>query len=193
MYPFLRLGTLAIKSTIKKQKGESLELTDTSEITLTANINDIDNFFEMNNGRIFTLFDLGRNDFAIRSGLAKKLFKHRWGLVVAGSTIQYRKRVRLFDKVTIKTRLVAVDERWFYIDQSMWVKGQPTCSALLRTGVTNIMTGKVLPTAKVLQALGYQDIQIQPNDWVKAWADADKIRPFPKADDQSPQDVDKAE
>lgn len=90
MYPFLRLGTHAIKSAIKQKQGHSLQLTDTSEITLTANINDIDNFFEMNNGRIFTLFDLGRNDLAIRSGLAKKLFKHRWGLVVAGSTIQYR-------------------------------------------------------------------------------------------------------
>ena len=74
MYPFLRLGTHAIKSAIKQKQGHSLQLTDTSEITLTANINDIDNFFEMNNGRIFTLFDLGRNDLAIRSGLAKKLF-----------------------------------------------------------------------------------------------------------------------
>lgn len=181
MYPFLRLGTHAIKSTIKKQKGESLELTDTSEITLTANINDIDHFFEMNNGRIFTLFDLGRNDFAIRSGLAKKLFKHRWGLVVAGSTIQYRKRVRLFDKVTIKTRLIAVDERWFYIDQSMWVKGQPTCSALLRTGVTNIMTGKVIETAKVLEAIGEKNFAMPLDEWVQAWVTADKLRPFPKA------------
>ena len=181
MYPFLRLGTHAIKSAIKQKQGHSLQLTDTSEITLTANINDIDHFFEMNNGRIFTLFDLGRNDLAIRSGLAKKLFKHRWGLVVAGSTIQYRKRVRLFDKVTIKTRLIAVDERWFYIEQSMWVKGQPTCSALLRTGITNIVTGKVLPTEQVLSALDYQDINMPPDDWVKAWSDADKIRPFPKA------------
>lgn len=181
MYPFLRLGTHAIKSAIKQKQGHSLQLTDTSEITLTANINDIDHFFEMNNGRIFTLFDLGRNDLAIRSGLAKKLFKHRWGLVVAGSTIQYRKRVRLFDKVTIKTRLIAVDERWFYIEQSMWVKGQPTCSALLRTGITNIVTGKVLPTEQVLSALDYKDINMPPNDWVKAWSDTDKIRPFPKA------------
>ncbi|MGY6377893.1 hypothetical protein ACXIUJ_24440, partial [Vibrio parahaemolyticus] len=66
-------------------------------------------------------------------------------------------------------------------EQSMWVKGQPTCSALLRTGITNIVTGKVLPTKQVLSALDYQDINMPPDDWVKAWSDADKIRPFPKA------------
>lgn len=186
MYPFLRLGSHAIKSVIKQKQGQTLALSDVGEITLTANVNDIDNFLEMNNGRIFTLFDLGRNDFAIRSGLAKKLLKNRWGLVVAGSTIQYRKRVRLFDKVTIKTQVVAVDERWFYIEQSMWVKGQPTCHALLRTGITNIMTGKVIPTATVLKALGEDNFALPPNDWVQAWIEADKLRPFPKAENEKP-------
>ncbi|MFW2178072.1 MULTISPECIES: acyl-CoA thioesterase [unclassified Moraxella] len=182
MYPFLRLGTHAIKSLVKHQQGQNLTLTDTGEITLTANINDMDNFLEMNNGRIFTLFDLGRNDFAIRSGLAGKLIKNRWGLVVAGSTIQYRKRIRLMDKVTIKTKIVAIDDRWIYVDQSMWVKGQPTCHALLRTGVTNIKTGKVIPTVDVLEAIGEKDFVLPPNEWVKAWAEADKLRPFPQAE-----------
>ena len=63
----------------------------------------------------------------------------------------------------------------------MCVKGQPTCSALLRTGITNIVTGKVLPTKQVLSALDYKDIHMPPDDWVKAWSDADKMRPFPKA------------
>lgn len=182
MYPFIRLGTNMIKSVVKHRQGHSLTLTDVGEITTTANISDIDNFFEMNNGRIFTLFDLGRNDFAIRAGLAKQLIKNRWGLVVAGSSIQYRKRVRLMDKVTIKTRVVAIDERWIYIDQSMWVNGQATCSALLRTGVTNIMTGKVMPTAKVLDTLGYNGLTMPPDAWVQAWIDADKQRPFPTAE-----------
>ena len=179
MYPFIRLGTHAIKSAVRKQRGHALAITDTSEITLTANLSDIDHFVEMNNGRIFTLFDLGRNDFAIRAGLAKKLVKHRWGLVVAGSTIQYRKRVRLFDKVTIKTKLVGIDERWFYIDQTMWVKGQPTCHALLRTGVTNVVSGKVIPTAKVLEAIGGKDFVLPVDAGIQSWVQADKQRPFP--------------
>ena len=133
----------------------------------------------MNNGRIFTLFDLGRTDFAIRTGLGKKLIQNRWGLVVAGSTIQYRKRIRAFDKVTMKTRICAIDERWFYIEQTMWVKGKCTCHALLRTAVTNFKSGKALPTQEVLESLGYINISLPPDEWVQAWIDADKLRPYP--------------
>lgn len=179
MYPFLRLTKTVLKSSLYVKKGQTLGLTDTGEFKFTANINDIDNFLEMNNGRIFTLFDLGRTDFAIRTGLGKKLLQKRWGLVVAGSTIQYRKRIRAFDKVVMKTRVAAIDERWFYIEQSMWVKDSCTCSALLRTAVTNIKTGKVIDTNQVMQSLGYHDVSLPPNAWVQAWIDADKHRPFP--------------
>lgn len=182
MYPFLRFTKTIVQSSLSFAKGNQLGIADTSELDLIANISDIDNFFEMNNGRIFTLFDLGRTNFAIRTGLGKKLLAKRWGLVVAGSTIQYRKRVRLLNKVTIKTRLLAVDERWFYIEQSMWVKNQATCQALIRAGVTNIKTGKTLPTATVLAALGYDNVHMPPDEWVQAWIDADKLRPFPKDD-----------
>lgn len=179
MYPFLRLAKTIAKSSLDFKNGNTLTLTDTSEFYFTARFNDIDNFLEMNNGRIFTLFDLGRTDFAIRTGLGKKLIKHRWGLVVAGSTIQYRKRIRAFSHVIMKTRVCAVDERWFYIEQTMWVKGKCTCHALLRTAVTNIKIGKTIDTKTVLDALGYTDINLPPDEWVQAWINADKLRPFP--------------
>lgn len=182
MYPFFRFSKTLIQSSLGTLKGDKLALTDTGEITVIANFTDIDNFFEMNNGRIFTLFDLGRTDFAIRSGLGKKLLQKRWGLVVAGSTIQYRRRIRHADKVTIKTDIKAIDEKWIYVEQSMWVKGQACCVALLRTGITNFKTGKVLDTTTVLEAMGYKDLKMPPDNWVQAWIEADKLRPFPKPD-----------
>lgn len=183
MYPFLRLAKNIAKSSYRyrqsQKDGISVGLTDTTDYHFTASINDIDNFLEMNNGRILTLFDLGRNDFAIRTGLGKKLIQKRWGLVVAGSTIQYRKRIRLFDKVIMKTRICGIDERWFYMEQTMWVKGKCTCHALLRTGVTNLSTGKTLDTQTVLDTLGHANVNFPPDEWVQAWIVADKLRPFP--------------
>lgn len=179
MYPFIRFTKTLLQSSYKHFKGQSLAVSDVSEITILSNPSDIDNFLEMNNGRILTLFDLGRIDFAVRTGLGKQLLKKRWGLVVAGSSVQYRKRVRLFDKVTIKTHLLGVDERWIYIEQTMWVKGQATSQALLRTGVTNILTGKVLNPIDVFASLNLDATQYPLPDWVKAWAEADKTRPFP--------------
>lgn len=99
---------------------------------------------------------------------------------MAGSSVQYRKRVRLFQKLSIQTHLIGVDGRWFYIEQVMTVNGQATSQALLRTGVTNVKTGKTIPTEQVLAAVGYADFQLPPPEWVQAWIDADKIRQFPQ-------------
>lgn len=164
---------------LKVKKGNTLTLKETSEITFRCRLSDIDNFLEMNNGRVFTLYDLGRMDFAVRTGLGKQLLKQRWGLVIAGSTIQYRKRIRAFDKVTLKTKIVAIDERWMYIEQSMWVKGKPCSSAILRSGVTK--GGRVIEISKVLAALGQSDWELPPTGFVAKWIESDAERPWPPA------------
>ena len=93
MYPFIRYASTIARAALQVKKGNTLTFKDTSEIQFRCRLTDIDNFLEMNNGRVFTLYDLGRMDFAVRSGLGKQLVKQRWGLVIAGSTIQYRKRI----------------------------------------------------------------------------------------------------
>lgn len=177
MYPFFRYSKAIAKAVIATSKGDTVDLEDTAEIQIRCSLTDIDNFIEMNNGRVFTLYDFGRTDFAIRTGLGKSLLKNRWGLVVAGSTIQYRKRIRPFDMVTIKTHIAAMDERWIYIEQSMWVKGKPCSTALLRTGITK--GGRVLETQKVLQALGKPDWKMPPTGYVAEWIESDADRPWP--------------
>ena len=88
MYPIIRLGKTIFDAVKDTKGGTSLSITDTGRIEFTSSPTDMDNFFEMNNGRIITLFDLGRTDFAIRTGLGKRLLTKRWGLVVAGSSVQ---------------------------------------------------------------------------------------------------------
>ena len=180
MYPFLRYATTIAHAALQVKKGNTLAFDGVGEIQLRCHLSDIDNFLEMNNGRILTLYDLGRIDFAVRTGLGAQLLKQRWGLVVAGSTIQYRKRIRAFDKVMMKTQIVGFDTRWIYVEQSMWVKGKPCSSALLRTGVTE--GGKVIETARVLAALGQSDWHKSPEPWVQAWIDGDKDHRWPPMD-----------
>lgn len=177
MYPFYRYTKSIVKAIVAQKKGDTVGLEDVATMQFRCSLTDIDNFLEMNNGRVFTLYDLGRTDFAVRSGLGKQLLENRWGLVVAGSTIQYRKRIRAFDLVTIKTRIAAIDERWIYVEKSMWVKGQPCSSALLRTGVTK--GGRVLQTQQVLDALGKSDWKLPPTGYVAEWIKSDADRPWP--------------
>jgi len=138
---------------------------------------DLDIFFEMNNGRVLTLYDLGRFNLSVRTGFSKILKKNRWGLVVAGSTVRYRKRIRVFDKVTMHTKVAGIDEKWIYVEQSMWVKGQAASSVLLRTAVTG--KGRIVLTEKVLSAMNLSNWQPQHSNWLKSWVSSEEIRPWP--------------
>lgn len=173
MYPFIRLITTSVKS----MRSEKLDVFDVSETTFRALPWDLDLFMEVNNGRLLTLYDLGRFDLGIRIGLMSILKKNKWGLVVAGSSTRYRRRVRMFDKVTMRTQVIGLDEKWIYIAQSIWIKGQPSSSALLRTGVT--AKGKVIPSAEVAEAFGTGEWNIEMPAWVQAWIDADAGRDWP--------------
>lgn len=173
MYPLFRL----VSTVLGALRAPALTLIESSEVSFRCRPWDLDVFMEMNNGRVLTLYDLGRTDLSIRCGLAKQLKQHKWGLVVAGSTVRYRKRVRVFNKVTMRTRLAGVDERWIYLEQSMWVKGQPCSSVLLRTAVT--AKGKTVATERVMAAMQLGDIPMALADWPKQWIDSEDKRPWP--------------
>lgn len=173
MYPLLRFITVIIKALTSKP----LAADAICETTLRCMPWDIDLFLELNNGRVLTLYDLGRFDLAIRTGLARLLRRKRWGLVVAGGSVRYRRRVRMFDKITIRTQMVGAEERWIYIAQSMWVKGEPTSSILLRTGITG--KGKAIPIAELRAEIPVQNWIPEMPEWVNAWRASDELRPWP--------------
>lgn len=172
MYPLVRL----LSTSVKARFAARISIFDVCETRFRCRPWDLDMFMEVNNGRLLTLYDLGRFDLAIRSGLANVLLKNCWGLVVAGSSVRYRRRVRAFDKVTMRTQVVGQDEKWTYITQSIWVKGHPCSSILLRTGVT--ADGKAIPTHNIAAAMGTEKLQSMP-EWVKAWIKADAQRVWP--------------
>jgi acyl-CoA thioesterase FadM len=178
MYPVTRLLLTFVKAKYRKK----LAVYDTSELSFICRPWDLDMFFEMNNGRILTLYDLGRFDLSIRCGFIKALARRRWGLAVAGSTIQYRKRIRLFQRVTIKTRIASYDEKWIFVEQSMWVGDKPCSAVMLRTCVTS--REGVVPTKEILNEMNISDqdkqqLQKPLRDWATEWIAADKKRPWP--------------
>jgi len=173
MYPFARMAGV-----LWKARGEP-RVSPLKRTTCTFRCHpwDIDQFFEMNNGRQLTLYDLGRFDLAVKIGLWDVLKREGWGLVVAGGSVRFRKRIRMFDKIIMHTQLVGLDERWTYIQQSMEVAGVPCSSFLVRVAATE--KGRAVKTQKVMEALGLADIVLEPEDWVAAWIKADAQRPWP--------------
>jgi acyl-CoA thioesterase FadM len=175
MYPFGRFLSI----TLREGRKPPLDLFDTHVLPMRCLPWDMDMFLEMNNGRVLTLYDLGRFALGVRIGLTETLRRERWGLVVAGSTIRYRARVTGFQRFNVHTRLQGWDDKFFYLEQAMW-RGATCCNhALLRTGVTE--KGRLIRTARVAEALSVSPVSPPLPDWAQAWVGADAERPWPPA------------
>lgn len=173
MYPFLRMT----KEIWTSSRATPLGLTDTHVSHHICWPWDLDLWAELNNGRTLTLFDLGRIPLAVRTGLGGVLRRKRWAITVAGNTVRYRRRVRMFDRVEILSRCIGWDARFIYMEQSMWRAGECTSHMLLRSAVTS-PTGIVPPT-DVLKALGLEAPSPDLPGWVEGWIAADAGRPWP--------------
>lgn len=116
--------------------------------------NDLDTNLHMNNGRYMTLLDLGRFDLLMRMGLFRIGLRKRWAPVLGAATIRYRRSLKLWDRFTLKTRLIGWDETWIYIEQMIEAEGKLVTLAYLR-GVFTGPGGKV-PIPEMLAAIGME-------------------------------------
>lgn len=175
MYPFVRM----IKEMVVHSRAGSLPLDGTHVSRHICWPWDLDMWMELNNGRTLSLYDLGRIPLARRTGLIRALAANRWGLTMAGATVRYRKRVRMFDRIEMRSRAVGFDDKFMYLEQSMWTGEDCTSHILYRAAVTD-RNGIVVP-ARVLEALGKSGTVMTPPEWVQAWIAADATRPWPPA------------
>ena len=173
MYPIFRLT----KEFIKFRKASPLSITGVHTSEHICWPWDLDLWMELNNGRTLTLYDLGRLIFAKRTGLISVLKRERWGLTMAGASVRYRRRVRMFDRITMHSRLAGWDQRFVYLEQSMWKGGECTSHILYRSAITD--SNGIVGTHRITVALGYDGPDLGMPDWVKAWSDADALRPWP--------------
>lgn len=174
MYPFVRM----IWQLFKHRKDSPLPVTGTHVSRHMCLPWDIDLWMELNNGRTLTLFDLGRFPLAQRVGLIGALKRRKWGLTVAGSTVRYRRRIRAFETIEMRSRAVWWDDKFIYIEQSMWkASGECANHILLRTAVT----GKdgIVPPAEVMTEVGQDLATPDAPGWLQAWVAADAQRPWP--------------
>lgn len=178
MYPIMRM----VKELVKHRNAEPLPLTGTHVSAHRCWPSDIDLWMELNNGRTLTLFDLGRIPLARRIGLIDTLRKNRWGMTMAGASVRYRRRIRTFEKITMRSRAVYWDEKFVYLEQSMWKQnGECANQALYRAAITG-KDGIVSP-ATVMQALPQQAPTPPVPAWVQNWIEADATRPWPPQKD----------
>ncbi len=174
MYPFLRLAYQGIVA----RRMPPLAPGDVHVSHHVCWPWDLDLWWELNNGRTLTIFDLGRIPMAIRTGLIDMLRAQRWGLTVAGSVVRYRRRVRMFDRLEIRSRLLGWDARFMYVEQAMWnSRGDCTSHAVYRSAVTD--ASGIVATERVRAAMGLSGDAPEMPGWVRDCFAAEDRRPWP--------------
>ncbi len=174
MYPVVRM----VWQLFKHRNDAPLGFTETHVSTHYCLPWDLDIWMELNNGRTLTLYDLGRIPLGRRVGLFGAMKRRGWGLTVAGSTTRYRRRITAFEKITMRSRGLGWDARFFYIEQSMWKQnGECAGHVLIRSAVPG--KNGIVPPSDVAAEMGIIPLSPALPDWVQAWADADALRPWP--------------
>jgi len=171
MYPYLRMARVLAGALVKPGLG----LDDASELRLRVWPSDLDTYPEMNNGRYWTIMDLGRYDLAARTGLMQFARRKGWFFVVAGGSIRYRRRLPPFSRFLLRTSLVGHDGRWFYFVQEFVCREQMAAQAVIRAG---LRTDKdLIPSQTILSGFGCDGWSPPLPEWVRAWIGAEAVRP----------------
>jgi len=156
-----------------------LGVLDLSEVRFRVWPNDLDLNLHMNNGRYFTIMDLGRIDLMVRAGMARRAWREGWTVVVGSETIQFRRPLRPFRAYTLKTRVLCWDERWVFLEQRFEAKGELAALGLVKGMV--IHDRRTLRPREVLKAMGLLRRSPPMPPAIKAWALAEEWTVEPRA------------
>jgi len=143
--------------------------TTVGRIRLRTMPTDIDLLMHMNNGRYASLFDLGRFDLLIRTGLWDATNERGWYAVVANETVTFRKSLQLWQRFTVESRLLGHDDKAVYQIHRAVVDGEIYAEMIVRARFLR-RGGGVVPMAELFESLHRPDDLPPLPAWVSAWA-----------------------
>ena len=135
---------------------------------------DLDTSAHMNNGRYWSLMDLGRLDLMLRSGLWQAVLRHRWLPVVNAGTIRFRREMRLFRPFRLETRILCWSENWLVMQHRMLMHGSDgreivAAVALVRAALYDKRARAYVPVARILGEIGVAATSPEPSPEVAAF------------------------
>ena len=136
---------------------------DVSRLSFRVWPHDLDTSLHMNNGRYWTIMDLGRADLMIRSGLWRAVLRHGWTPVVSAGKIRFRRELKAFRAFRLETRIVAWAETWFVIEHRVLATARDgsdllAAIALVRAGLYDRKAKGFVPVARMFEEIGVAEM-----------------------------------
>lgn len=135
---------------------------------------DIDLLGHMNNGRYASLFDLGRFDLLIRTGVWDVLAEQGWYAVVASESVTFRKSLELWQRFTVESRLLGHDDKSVYLMHRAVVKGEVYAEMIVRARFLR-QSGGLVPHEELFAELHRPDDLPPLAPWIHEWAAASAL------------------
>lgn len=116
---------------------------------------DLDTSLHMNNGRYWTLMDLGRTDLMLRSSLWRVVVREGWIPVVTYGAIRFRRELRPFQRLHLQTRLVTWTDTRLLIEHVVLTgSDEVATTAFVQGGLYDRRRGGFIPVDDLLAEVG---------------------------------------
>lgn len=130
-----------------------------SDLTFTVLPNDLDTNLHMNNGRYWSIADLGRTDLLLRSGLWRAVWSKGWMPLLSGGIIRFRRELAPFQRFHLQTRVVYWNSQNIVIEHRFMENSQgrpvPAAIALVRGGLYDRRNKRFIDCADIFRFAGY--------------------------------------
>jgi acyl-CoA thioesterase FadM len=151
---------------------------DVSDLTFRVWPLDLDTSLHMNNGRYWTLMDLGRTDLMLRSGLWRAVLRHKWTPVVSAAKIRFRRELKLFTPFRLETRILCWAENWLVMEHRILSQGRKgeivNAVALVRAGLYDRKAKAFVATQRIFDEIGTTVASPEPSADVVAFLAAEE-------------------
>ncbi|MFJ2552304.1 acyl-CoA thioesterase [Microbacterium sp. NPDC087591] len=158
------------------RRGKTLDPNAVGSIRLTTLPTDIDILRHMNNGRYLSLFDLGRWDLLIRTGLFDAMNARGWYAVVSSETVTFRKSLELWQRFDVQSRFVGHDEKALFLEHRAVVDGEVYAKVIVRARMLR-RSGGTVSHEELFGALGKPEGLPEIDEWIHDWAAASALPP----------------
>ncbi|PWK39649.1 thioesterase family protein [Pseudomonas sp. OV226] len=129
---------------------------------------DLDLNRHVTNGRYFTLADLGRMDYVLRSGAFRVALRNKAVPIVGDTWGKFRRELKLFEAFEIHTRMLGWDDKWSFMEHRFVSKGRVIGVVVMR-GVFRTGKGTVAP-GEFARELGLDEQSPPMPAWLTDWS-----------------------
>ena len=153
---WLRLVHLIVASAFRPRLNP---VSDMSRLRFRVWPHDLDTSLHMNNGRYWTIMDLGRADLLVRSGLWRAVLRQKWTPVISAAQIRFRRELKMLRTFRLETRIVTWAETWMVFEHRIVLVGRDgseivSAIALLRGGLYDRRARRFVPMERLFAETG---------------------------------------